>query len=71
MESSAEGMVFTSPSCPNGGWTVCRPRHTPLVMNPTPDVYFRRATLVHDFCGRTLHSRGCSWPGTKCRRPVC
>jgi hypothetical protein len=56
---------------PKGARTVCRPCHTLLVMNPTLDVYFRRATPVHHFCDRALPSRGRSWPETKHRRPVC
>jgi hypothetical protein len=34
---------------PQSARTGCRPRHSEFVTNPSADVYFRRATNVHNF----------------------
>ena len=39
---------------PKRGRAGCMRRHIPFVMNSTPNAYFRRPTLVHNFCVSTL-----------------
>jgi hypothetical protein len=45
---------FHTPIMPQSTGNGCRLHHTALVMNVPLDVYFRRATLVHNFRGNTL-----------------